>query len=250
MAPRWLNKFRSLYANAAAYHALPESDRFPLWSAGTRDIDREFSARTKGKVLLDLGCGPPEARRAVREIECSQYVGVDFLLDTRPDVVTIINCLCLRDSSIDSISCVMLLEHVYRPHEVIAEMFRVLRPGGCVRVVVPFVWQYHGYPDDYFRYTHTALRRMFEEAGFRVAILETEWTKGAYLNAAKLLEDAGLHFVRPWCRFLTRALAFMLFRLSPALDKYHAPGQVGMYYAVAMLAERAADTLKWNGSSL
>ena len=126
----------------------------------------------------------------------------------------------------------------------------MLRPGGCVRVVVPFVWQYHGYPDDYFRYTHTALRRMFEEAGFRVAILETEWTKGAYLNAAKLLEDAGLDFVRPWCRLLTRVLALMLFRLSAALDKYHAPGQVGMYYAVAMLAEKPADTLKWNGSSL
>lgn len=241
MRSHWLNRFRSLYTDAQGYQLLPERDRLHLWSAGTRDIDREFSARTKGKVLLDLGCGPPEARGAVRDIGCSQYVGVDFLTDARPDAVTSLDRLCLRGDSVDSINCLSVLEHVYNPHEAIAEMFRVLRRGGCVRVQVPFLLQYHGYPDDYFRYTHSAIRRMFEEAGFRVAILETDWTKGAYLNAAKILEDGSWTFVRPGWRFLTRVLSSMLFRLSAALDKYHAPGHVGMYQSVAMLAEKPAD---------
>lgn len=240
---RWLNKFRLLYADAQTYEVLLESDRFCKWAAGTRDIDREFSARTKGRVLLDLGCGPPETRIAVRDIECSQYVGIDFLVDARPDVAASLDHLCLCDNSVDSINCLSVLEHVYNPRYAISEMFRVLRPGGCVRVQVPFLLGYHGYPDDYFRYTHSALRRMFEEAGFQVLIVETDWTKGAFLNAAKILEDGSWTFVGPWRRFLSRVLSSMLFRLSAALDKYHAPGRVGMYQSVAVLAEKPADSL-------
>lgn len=242
MRSRWLSKLRSLYVDATEYHALPKSDRIPLWAAGTREIDREFSARTKGKVLLDLGCGPPEARGAVRELGYSRYVGVDLMVDTRPDVVALIDRLCLRDNSVDSVNCISILEHVYNPQEVISEIFRVLRPGGCVRMVAPFLTAYHGYPDDYFRYSHSALRRMFEETGFRVALLETDWTKGAYLNAAKLLEDGSWAFVRPWHRLLTRVLSIILFRLGAALDKQYAPGQAGTYYAVAVLAEKPAET--------
>jgi predicted SAM-dependent methyltransferase len=241
MSACWLNKFRSLYADAGEYHALPENGRVPLWATGTRDIDREFSARAKGKILLDLGCGPPKARTAARDIEYSQYVGVDLLVDAQPDVVTGIDCLSLRDNSVDSINCVSVLEHVYNPREAITEMFRVLRPRGCVRAAVPLLCQYHGYPNDYFRYTHSALRRMFEEAGFRVALVETDWTRGAYLNAAKMLEDGSWGFARPWYRFLTRVLSLLLFRIGARLDKHYAPGQVGMYHAVAILAEKPAD---------
>ena len=240
MAPRWLNKFRSLYANVLEYQALPESDRFRLWSASAPHIDQRFFACSKGKVLLDLGCGWPEARGSVRSIEYAQYVGVDFLVENRPDVVAGIDRLCLRDESVDAINCLSVLEHVFNPREIIAEMFRVLRPGGCVRAQVPFLMQYHAYPEDYFRYTHVALQRMFEEAGFQVPIVETNWTKGTYLNAAKMLEDGSWSFVQPRWRFLTRVLALILFRLSARIDKYYAPGHMGMYHALIMLAEKPA----------
>lgn len=243
VASRWRNRVRSLDADPSQYLNLPEGERFHLWSGATRDIDREFSVRAKGKLLLDLGCGPPGARRAARDIEYSKYVGADLLVEAQPDIVTGTDCLCLRDNSVDSINCVSVLEHVYNPRDAITEMFRVLRPGGCVRAVVPFLCQYHGYPDDYFRYSHSALRRMFEEAGFRVAIVETDWTRGAYLNAAKMLEDGSWGFARPWYRFLTRVLSLLLFRIGATLDKYYAPGQAGMYHAVAILAEKPADLL-------
>jgi predicted SAM-dependent methyltransferase len=246
MTFHWLNKLRSLWVDAQEYEALPKRDRFRKWVAGTRDIDREFRVRANGRILLDLGCGPPEARIAAGEIKCSRYVGVDLLVEMRPDVASTLDHLCVRDNSVDNINCISVLEHVYKPRDAIAEMFRVLRPGGCVRVQVPFLLGYHGYPDDYFRYTHSALCRMFEEAGFRVAIVETDWTKGVYLNAAKILEDGSWAFVRPWRRFLTRVLSLMLFRLSASLEKYYAPGEVGMYQSVAMLAEKPVDGAKRN----
>ena len=79
---------------------------------------------------------------------------------------------------------------------------------------------------------------MFEEAGFKVVILETDWTKGTYLNAAKLLEDGSWGFLQRRWRFLTRILALMLFRLSARIDRYYAPTNRGMYHAIILLAEK------------
>jgi len=241
MTLRWLNKFRSLYASADENNLLPEKDRFYPWSGAAHNVDREFVARCRGKVLLDLGCGPPEAREAARAVGTSQYIGLDFLIGNRPDAVVSIDQLCLRNESVDGINCISVLEHVYHPREIIAEMFRVMRPGGCVRVQVPFLLGYHDFPEDYFRYTHSALRRMFEEAGFRMLLLETDWSKGTYLNAAITLQHGSWSFIQPRWRFVTRVLASILLWLSAKIDKYYAPGHVGIYHAVIMLAEKLAN---------
>ena len=74
MGPRWLNKLRSLYASEAENNALPDRDRYHPWAGAAQNVDREFVSRTTGKVLLDLGCGPPESRVAVCDIPCSQCV--------------------------------------------------------------------------------------------------------------------------------------------------------------------------------
>jgi len=211
-----------------------------------------------GDTVLDIGSGSgTDALIASRLVGPSGKV---YALDMTPAMVTKLRRLAPTrasnveviegnaeriprpDASVDVVTSNGMLNLVPDKRRAIAEMFRVLRPGGCVRVQVPFLLGYHGYPDDYFRYTHSALCRMFEEAGFRVAIVETDWTKGAYLNAAKILEDGSWAFVRPWWRFLTRVLSLMLFRLGASLDTYYAPGEVGMYQSVAVLAEKPADT--------
>jgi hypothetical protein len=43
---------------------------------------------------------------------------------------------------------------------VIDEIKRVLKPEGAVEVQVPFIWEYHPYPEDYFRFSHTALKNI------------------------------------------------------------------------------------------
>lgn len=237
---RWLNYLRSLAANPAEYYALPEDERFALWAAGAREVGREFSARSHGKILLDLGCGPLNRRSVATSVQAAHTIGVDMLPDNQPDIVATVDRLGLRSESVDSINCLSVLEHVFYPRETIAEMYRVLRPGGCVQVQVPFLLQYHGYPDDYFRYTHSALQRLFEEAGFAVVCLETDWTKGAYLNAAKMLEDGSWDIAKPRWRLITRVLASVLFRLNAQVDRYYAPAGRGMYHALGLLAEKPA----------
>jgi SAM-dependent methyltransferase len=74
----------------------------------------------------------------------------------------------LDDASYDNVLCVNLLEHIYNDRNVISESFRVLRPGGTMVNVTPFLIAVHGCPNDYRRYTDEALRRMFRDAGFAV----------------------------------------------------------------------------------
>ncbi len=57
-----------------------------------------------------------------------------------------------------------MLEHAGDPAALIAEMLRVLRPGGTLAVTVPFSARVHHAPHDHHRFTNYRLARMF--AGF------------------------------------------------------------------------------------
>jgi SAM-dependent methyltransferase len=82
-----------------------------------------------------------------------------------------------------------LVEHVAYPQRVVEEMFRVLRPGGVMVVVMPFVWPLHGYPDDYVRLTPRWFERICRQVGFSDVATEVASSGGTYNvlhNAAKM----------------------------------------------------------------
>lgn len=68
--------------------------------------------------------------------------------------------LDLADSSVDALVSVFALEHLYDFEAVFAEQQRVLKPGGRLLLVVPFLYYYHAAPDDFFRFTASALDRL------------------------------------------------------------------------------------------
>jgi SAM-dependent methyltransferase len=71
------------------------------------------------------------------------------------------------DNSIDTIILCNVLEHVYAYQFLLNEVRRVLKPDGQLIGFVPFLIQYHPDPHDYFRYTHEALARIFDDSGFK-----------------------------------------------------------------------------------
>ena len=42
----------------------------------------------------------------------------------------------------------------------------MLKIGGCLVIATPFMFHIHGSPDDYFRYTESALKKTCQKAGF------------------------------------------------------------------------------------
>jgi SAM-dependent methyltransferase len=58
-----------------------------------------------------------------------------------------------------------VFEHLHRPWKACEHIYKMLNKGGVCITIVPFSQRYHEDPGDYFRYTHTALPRLFEDCG-------------------------------------------------------------------------------------
>jgi SAM-dependent methyltransferase len=84
----------------------------------------------------------------------------------------------VAENSLDAILCTEVLEHCEEPWRAVRQMHWALKPGGLLLVTSPFVWPYHGIPDeypDYWRFTHEGWRlllRWFAD----VKITECAWT--------------------------------------------------------------------------
>jgi SAM-dependent methyltransferase len=66
----------------------------------------------------------------------------------------------------DGVLFINVLEHIYDYRAALGEAARVLKDGGRMVAVVPFMFNIHGSPNDFYRYTESALRNMLAEAGF------------------------------------------------------------------------------------
>lgn len=78
----------------------------------------------------------------------------------------------LESNSFDVVISMNVLEHIFDFHPVFSEVYRVLKPGGTFVSSTPFMFHVHGSPDDYFRYTESALRSLAAKHGFTVERVE------------------------------------------------------------------------------
>ena len=130
---------------------------------------QEFFPRLTGAVL-DVGCGRKPYRA---HVPAARYVGLD--LDTPElrelggaDLFYAGGAFPVADGEFDAVVCSQVLEHIFAPAEFLAEIRRVLRPGGVLLLTTPFVWDEHSQPYDFGRYSSFGLRHVLESAGFEV----------------------------------------------------------------------------------
>lgn len=86
------------------------------------------------------------------------YVNLDIVAMPGVDVVADAERLPFGDARFTRVECDAVLEHVLHPELVMAEIDRVLAPGGYAHVVTPFCHPFHAYPHDYRRLTPAAIR--------------------------------------------------------------------------------------------
>lgn len=136
---------------------------------------RRNAPELQGRIL-DFGCGSKPYRELFPH--ASEYLGVDIENpghDHSKEGVDFFydgHKLPFESHSFDGIFSSEVLEHVSNPEEMLPELYRVLRPGGKILITVPFVWNEHEMPHDYFRFTREGIRVQFEKAGFRVLRVE------------------------------------------------------------------------------
>ena len=118
----------------------------------------------QGKVL-DFGCGlQPYRDLMVNADECigvdiQDADGVDYLV--KPG-----DPLPFEKGAFDAVLSTQVLEHVADMDDCIAEIHRVLKPGGQLVISVPFIYQVHGKPHDYRRLSEFGVKQAL--SGFRI----------------------------------------------------------------------------------
>lgn len=90
-------------------------------------------------------------------------VGVDMLPGDGVDCVLDLEepSAALTLGAFTHIECWSVLEHSRRPWLLAANLEAMLEPGGTMHVSVPFVWRYHAYSSDFFRFTAEGVRSLF-----------------------------------------------------------------------------------------
>jgi SAM-dependent methyltransferase len=125
--------------------------------------------------IVDLGCGEVPLYHLVHmyatEITCVDWPGTyhkttyaDYLIDLNTN-------LPFDNEMYDTVLLSDVLEHIRQPHNLISEISRILKTNGKLIMNVPFFYNLHETPYDYYRYTEFGLRFLVESNGLEVIIL-------------------------------------------------------------------------------
>ena len=121
-------------------------------------------------VVLDAGSG--ESERYKKFLKFDKYIKLDINPDGKPDILGSVENIPLKNNSVDSTISTQVLEHVKNPQKAVEEFYRVLKPGGYCLITVPQLNELHEEPRDYFRFTRYGLEEIFNNAGFKIILVE------------------------------------------------------------------------------
>jgi SAM-dependent methyltransferase len=159
--------------SGSAERVSPELLAFADEAANERRTILEFMVQVsdelgRGERVLDVGAGEQPYRELFEHVD---YVTADWANSVHPgarhvDIVAPADDLPVEDASFDAVINTQVLEHVAEPSAVLNELHRVLRPGGRLFMTLPFAWELHEEPFDFYRYTRYGISHLLRKAGF------------------------------------------------------------------------------------
>ena len=133
--------------------------------------------------VLDVGTGEGQIARAVMAARGGFAVGLD---PTRSQVEvgrdraggpayaqSGCEALPIADGSVDAVVVCLVFEHVDDVASAFAEIARVLRPGGYLFLSVPFLFEIHDAPGDFYRFTRHGLDNLLLDFSTRCITART-----------------------------------------------------------------------------
>jgi SAM-dependent methyltransferase len=140
------------------------------------------------------------------------YVNLDLFAVPGVDVQADAERLPFPADLFQRVECDAVLEHVRSPSNVMAEMTRVLAPGGYLHLVTPFCHPFHEYPKDYRRFSPDGLKEL---AGSDLEVVAEGWRTGPTATMLVFtIEYVKLWFPWRWWRALAHGvLGWVLFPL-------------------------------------
>lgn len=127
----------------------------PILEVGSKDYGSTFTLR--------------------KEYPGQEYTGLDLSAGKNVDIVADLETEAhkLPQSHYELIVCCSVLEHTKRPWVMATNLTALLRPGGKLFLSVPWVWRYHMYPDDYWRFSPQSLPLLFPDLSWSEILYST-----------------------------------------------------------------------------
>ncbi len=174
-----------------------------------------------GMVVVDAGAG---------RFGVPDAIGLDLRRLPTTDVVGDLHHLPVADASVDAVVCGAVLQYCRHPDMVLAEVYRVLRPGGLVYLDVPWVQPYCPDGLDRWRFSEGHLRELL--ADFETVQL------GPSIRPGSALRMQAVYLARSTTRWraVNAGLALLVRGLTVPLARWrgHDPAvTAGAFYAVA-----------------
>lgn len=119
-------------------------------------IALSYIEKHRDGLLLDCGAGR-------RSTYYANVVNFEIAAYDTTDVLGVGEELPFLDNSFDAIFSLAVLEHVKDPFKCAAEISRVLKPGGTLYCVVPFLQPVHAFPHHYYNMSAQGLKNLFDQ---------------------------------------------------------------------------------------
>jgi SAM-dependent methyltransferase len=148
------------------------SREFLHYAPFIKELKNAISHYGRGEVL-DIGCGnKPYA--SLFPTSVTSYTGVDV----QQSHLQVVDIICpatdipLPDNRFDTVFCTQTIEHVFDHKQLMAEAFRLLKPGGHLIMSGPFYWPLHEEPYDFYRFSRYGFEELVKEAGLSVLAIK------------------------------------------------------------------------------
>ena len=151
-----------------------------------RDLKLAINSFASGN-LLDVGCGNKPYESLFKN-KLNSYVGCDVIQssDNKVDVICKATQLDFEDRRFDTVFSTQVMEHVDNSDLMMGECNRVLKPGGFLILSVPFCWELHEEPYDFFRFTKYGLQELCTRNNFEVVEIMSNGGKWAAISQMNL----------------------------------------------------------------
>lgn len=141
-----------------------------------------------GRVLI-VGAGG-DCESVIRQAGKSnllQFETIDIDPNRKPTIIGDVHTFSFTKNFFDAIIVSEVIEHFKDPRIGVCNLYRSLKSGGRIIASVPFIFPTHDLPADYFRYTSSGLKELFDNFNDLKILKKNNWPEAILVLLSRLI---------------------------------------------------------------
>ncbi len=127
------------------------------------------SLEIHNRVIVDIGGGDKTSSyHMLLSQKQNQFISVDMTKNCDYKIDLENEALPFETNSVEVVFCFNVLEHIFNYQHLLDEIYRILKKDAQLYIYVPFLFHKHAHPNDYFRFSDTALIKLLENRNFDI----------------------------------------------------------------------------------